>query len=104
MRAGIIEIGHADDGFRAQLHQNTSTENLAGGIFLQHPSFSESSEDLETNVWKPRVKEWLVLSCVSLVAILDAFDATMMVPIIPVSLDAFYFPSQQRSQHALFDF
>lgn len=96
MRSEFIEIGHADDGFRAQLHQNTSTENPAEGIFLQRPSFAESFEDLESNVWRPRVKEWLVLSCVSLVAMLDAFDATMMVPIIPVGLNAFLFPQSAK--------
>jgi hypothetical protein len=84
MRAESIEIGHADGGFRAQLHENTSTENLVDRIFLEDTPFSDSSTGLERIVWRPRVKEWLVLTCVSLVAMLDAFDTTMMVPIIPV--------------------
>ncbi|KAL4778600.1 major facilitator superfamily domain-containing protein [Aspergillus varians] len=85
MRTESIEIGYADDGFRAQLHQDTSTANLVvEDIYLENPPFSDSSADLESIGWRPRFKEWLLLSCVSLVAMLDAFDATMMVPIIPV--------------------
>ncbi|KAL4913301.1 major facilitator superfamily domain-containing protein [Aspergillus aurantiobrunneus] len=93
MRPESIEIGHADDRFRTQLHQNTSTENLVEGISLGNPPFSDSSADLGGIIgWRPRLKEWLVLSCVSLVAMLDAFDATMMAPIIPVLSAAFEQP------------
>ncbi|KAL5343025.1 major facilitator superfamily domain-containing protein [Aspergillus crustosus] len=84
MRVESIEIGHADGGFRAQLHENTSTENLVDRIYLDDAPFSEASTSLERIVWRHGVKEWLVLVCVSLVAMLDAFDAMMMVPIIPV--------------------
>ncbi|KAL4865496.1 hypothetical protein BDV12DRAFT_188173 [Aspergillus spectabilis] len=84
MRAESTEIGHADGGYRAQRHETTSTENLVDRIYLEDAPFSDSSTGLERTVWRPRVKEWLVLTCVSLVAMLDAFDATMMVPIIPV--------------------
>ncbi|RDW78838.1 uncharacterized protein DSM5745_05690 [Aspergillus mulundensis] len=84
MRAESIELGHADDGFRTQLHENPSTEDLVESIYLEQPPFSDTSADLESIIWRPRLREWLVLSCVSLVAMLDAFDATMMVPIIPV--------------------
>ncbi|RHZ63579.1 putative nitrate reductase [Aspergillus thermomutatus] len=33
--------------------------------------------------WRPRVKEWLVLICVSILTMLVAFDATMVIPFIP---------------------
>lgn len=84
MRPETIEIGHAEDGFRTNLHEDTSTQNLVDGIYLGSASISDSETDLESTIWRPRVKEWLVLSCVSLVAVLDAFDATMMIPILPV--------------------
>lgn len=35
--------------------------------------------------WRPRVKEWLVLICISILTMLVAFDATMVIPFIPVS-------------------
>ncbi|KAL4800897.1 major facilitator superfamily domain-containing protein [Aspergillus venezuelensis] len=84
MRADSIEIGHADDGFRPELHEDLNAEDLLESIYLAHPPCSASSTSIESAVWRPRVKEWLVLTCVSLVSILDAFDATMMAPIIPV--------------------
>ncbi|KAL4940045.1 hypothetical protein BDV06DRAFT_213815 [Aspergillus oleicola] len=84
MTTESIEIGHADGGFRSELHEDPNAEDLPESIYLAHPPFSASSSSIESAIWRPRVKEWLVLSCVSLVAILDAFDATMMVPIIPV--------------------
>jgi hypothetical protein len=39
-----------------------------------------------TRAWRPRVKEWLVLICVSILTMLVAFDATMVIPFIPVGL------------------
>jgi hypothetical protein len=33
---------------------------------------------------RPRVKEWLVLICISILTMLVAFDATMVIPFIPV--------------------
>ncbi|KAL4761346.1 major facilitator superfamily domain-containing protein [Aspergillus foveolatus] len=79
-----IDLGHADDGLRTQLHENISAEDLGESIYLERPPFSDSSADSESVVWRPRLGEWLVLICVSFVAMLDAFDATMLVPIIPV--------------------
>lgn len=34
--------------------------------------------------WKPGVKEWLVLICVSIVVMMDAFDATVIIPLVSV--------------------
>ncbi|KAL4980283.1 major facilitator superfamily domain-containing protein [Aspergillus desertorum] len=84
MRTESIDLGRADDGLRTQLHESASVEDLVESIYLEHPPFSDSSADLESIVWRPRLREWLVLSCVFFVAMLDAFDTTMMVPIIPV--------------------
>lgn len=86
MRAESIDLGHADDGLRTQLHESISAEDLGESIYLERPPFSDSSADSESVVWRPRLGEWLVLICVSFVAMLDAFDATMLVPIIPVCL------------------
>ncbi|GIC89429.1 MFS transporter [Aspergillus udagawae] len=33
--------------------------------------------------WRPRVKEWLVLICISILTMLVAFDGTMVIPFIP---------------------
>ncbi|KAL3476062.1 major facilitator superfamily domain-containing protein [Aspergillus californicus] len=92
MEPETIEIGHAEDGFRTHLYEDTSTQNLVDAIYLGSASISDSETDLESIVWRPRVKEWLVLSCVSLIAVLDAFDATMLIPIIPVLSTVFEQP------------
>ncbi|KAJ0420948.1 major facilitator superfamily domain-containing protein [Aspergillus carlsbadensis] len=84
MRVEAIEIGHAEDGFRAQLHESVSTQNLVDGTYLDDTPFSDSDSDSETLACGPGFKDWLVLSCVSLVAMMDAFHATMMTPIVPV--------------------
>lgn len=34
--------------------------------------------------WRPGVREWLVLICVSIVVMMDAFDATVVIPLVPV--------------------
>jgi hypothetical protein len=86
MRVEAIEIGHAEDGFRAQLHESVSTQNLVDGIYLDDTPFSDSESDSETLACGPGIKDWLVLSCVSLVAMMDAFHATMMTPVVPVCL------------------
>jgi hypothetical protein len=86
MRVEAIEIGHAEDGFRAQLHESVSTQNLVDGIYLDDTPFSDSDSDSETLAYGPGIKDWLVLSCISLVAMMDAFHATMMTPIVPVCL------------------
>ncbi|KAL2817676.1 major facilitator superfamily domain-containing protein [Aspergillus cavernicola] len=92
MRQESIEIGYAEDSFRAHLHENTSTQNLVDAIYLEDTSSYDSETDLESVVWRPKVKESLILTCVSLVAMLDAFDATMMIPIIPVLSTVFEKP------------
>ncbi|KAL2865731.1 major facilitator superfamily domain-containing protein [Aspergillus lucknowensis] len=92
MRVESIEIGHAEDGFRAHQHENTSTQHLVDGSFLDDNTFSDSETDLGSIVWRPGVREWLVLSCVSLVAMMDAFAATMVTPIIPVLSAVFQQP------------
>ncbi|KAL2840784.1 major facilitator superfamily domain-containing protein [Aspergillus pseudoustus] len=84
MRVESIEIGHAEYGFRAHLHESVSTQNLVDGIYLDDTPFSDSDSGSETFSWGHGVKEMLVLSCVSFVAMMDAFHATMMTPIVPV--------------------
>lgn len=40
--------------------------------------------------WKPGVKEWLVLICVSIVVMMDAFDATVIIPLVSVCKYIFF--------------
>lgn len=42
--------------------------------------------------WRPRAKEWLVLICVSIVALMDAYNATVIVPLVPVRKSFLFTP------------
>lgn len=35
--------------------------------------------------WRPSVREWLILICVSAMVMMDAYNATVIVPMVPVS-------------------
>lgn len=43
-----------------------------------------SAEDTQ---WQPGVRDWLVFVCVIVLATMDAFDATILIPQLPVSRD-----------------
>lgn len=43
--------------------------------------------------WKPNVREWLVLICVSAVVMMDAYNATVIVPMVPVCEPLFLCPN-----------
>ena len=43
--------------------------------------------------WRPSVKEWLVLICVSIAVLMDAYDATVIVPLVPVRPNFLFSPS-----------
>lgn len=34
--------------------------------------------------WQPGVRDWLVFICIIILAMMDAFDATVLVPMLPV--------------------
>lgn len=34
--------------------------------------------------WQPGVRDWLVFICIIILAMMDAFDATVLVPALPV--------------------
>lgn len=34
--------------------------------------------------WRPGVRDWLVFICIVILAMMDAFDATVLIPILPV--------------------
>lgn len=34
--------------------------------------------------WRPGVRDWLVFICIVIIAMMDAFDATVLIPMLPV--------------------
>jgi hypothetical protein len=35
--------------------------------------------------WRPGVRDWLVFICIAILAMMDAFDASVLIPTLPVS-------------------
>lgn len=44
---------------------------------------SELSSDEQQ--WRPGVRDWLVFICIVILAMMDAYDATVLIPVLPVS-------------------
>ena len=73
-----------DEGFRFRPSHPRDEEE--GGEEIDD---NENDHDNDTvrhgnGKWKPGVKEWLVLICVSIVVMMDAFDATVIIPLVSV--------------------
>lgn len=82
MGVEYIEFSHAKDGLESQLCNCASSQNLvevASAEHLRHNATANLAAE-----WKPGVKEWLVLTCVSLLLTMDAFNATVLLPMITV--------------------
>ncbi|GLA00838.1 hypothetical protein AnigIFM60653_010223 [Aspergillus niger] len=80
MGVEYIEFSHAKDGLESQLCNCASSQNLvevASAEHLRHNAAANLAAE-----WKPGVKEWLVLTCVSLLLTMDAFNATVLLPMI----------------------
>ncbi|PWY94107.1 MFS multidrug transporter [Aspergillus sclerotioniger CBS 115572] len=81
MGAEYIEFSHAKNGLESHPYNYRSSQNLvevADAERLRH----NAAADLRTTEWKPGVKEWLVLTCVSLLMTMDAFNATVVLPLV----------------------
>jgi len=56
-------------------------------ITLQPTNFIQSADShlAELPVWKPQMQENLIMLCLSIVSLVVALDATILVPALPVS-------------------
>lgn len=44
----------------------------------------ESEPSPDEQQWRPGVRDWLVFICIVILAMMDAFDATVLIPVLPV--------------------
>lgn len=44
----------------------------------------EGQTGSEEQQWRPHVRDWLVFICVVILAMMDAFDSTVMITVLPV--------------------
>ncbi|OJJ77161.1 hypothetical protein ASPBRDRAFT_112000 [Aspergillus brasiliensis CBS 101740] len=80
MGVEYIEFSHAKDGLESQICNYASSQNLVEGTGAEHLRHNAAANLIAE--WKPGVKEWLVLTCASLLMTMDAFNATVVLPLI----------------------
>lgn len=44
----------------------------------------ESDPSPDEQQWRPGVRDWLVFICIVILAMMDAFDAAVLIPVLPV--------------------
>ncbi|EAU31859.1 conserved hypothetical protein [Aspergillus terreus NIH2624] len=80
MGIASIDIDHADNESGPHVHGSISLQSLVpaahGGAYVETGDGD----------WTPGVREWLVTVCVSILVTMDAFNATVVIPLIPVCL------------------
>ncbi|GES64699.1 MFS multidrug transporter [Aspergillus terreus] len=77
MGIASIDIDHADNESGPHVHGSISLQSLVpaahGGAYVETGDGD----------WTPGVREWLVTVCVSILVTMDAFNATVVIPLIP---------------------
>ena len=65
----------------------SQTENVGLETTHQQPHIVTAvGEDEDYLKWKPAREELLILACLAIVSLVVALDATILVPVLPVSL------------------
>ncbi|PYH98029.1 MFS multidrug transporter [Aspergillus ellipticus CBS 707.79] len=82
MGTEFIDISHAEEGLKPHVYNFESTQHLVEITDAASQDY-DAAADLVTGEWKPGVREWLVLVCVSLLVAMDAFNATVVLPLVP---------------------
>lgn len=86
MGAESIYTDYTDDSSRYYYKPRRDFHSFDGDTlsFAETVDLSVTECNHEGMEWKPLVKDWLVLTCVSILTLMEAFDTTMVIPIIPV--------------------
>ena len=69
--------------------ENKSDPETAISLKDDNPKVREKQLDTPEDLfatWKPNQAEWLMIACFMIVSLVVALDATILVPILPVSL------------------
>lgn len=105
--AGFKLFGHSQGGAEAikdrnEKHDSFLTQQMTSGSFsenmvtsvssvvTQETPHSKDATDLESlekviEEWKPHKKEWFIMISMSVIALMVALDATILVTVLPVS-------------------
>lgn len=50
----------------------------------------ENVTPTDTQQWRPGVRDWLVFICIVILTMMDSFDATVLIPMLPVCFIAHF--------------
>lgn len=76
-----------DHESKTTLGPNASVQSVDD---VKHPAqestlqLFENEDPIDTQQWQPGVRDWLVFICIVILAMMDAFDATVLIPMLPV--------------------
>ncbi|KAJ5379112.1 Major facilitator superfamily domain general substrate transporter [Penicillium cosmopolitanum] len=71
---------------KTTLDPNASVQSVDD---VKHPAqestlqLFENEEPTDAQQWQPGVRDWLVFICIVILAMMDAFDATVLIPMLP---------------------
>lgn len=73
---------------KAELDTHTSVHSVddvtPNSALESAAQFLESQPSPDEQQWRPDVRDWLVFICIIILAMMDAFDATVLIPVLPV--------------------
>lgn len=79
----FANLPKADFGPRASVQSvdnGTPTSALGSTVHLFDRDLSPDEQQ-----WRPGVRDWLVFTCIVILAMMDAYDAAVLIPVLPVS-------------------
>jgi hypothetical protein len=85
---------------KTTLDPNASVQSVDD---VKHPAqestlqLFENEEPTDAQQWQPGVRDWLVFICIVILAMMDAFDATVLIPMLPVGSILLITTSRQYS-------
>lgn len=74
-----------------------SVDDVTPSSTLESPvQLFESEPASDERSWRPGVRDWLVFICIVILAMMDAFDATVLIPVLPVGCSSRQAMMRQR--------
>lgn len=70
---------------RASVHSVEDEETKTHPVLGSTIQLFESEQPSDDRRWQPGIRDRLVFICIIILAMMDAFDATVMIPVLPVS-------------------
>ncbi|KAB8235769.1 hypothetical protein ETB97_012609 [Aspergillus alliaceus] len=90
-----IDVYHTDNVPGPNTYPETSQQCLVtshASDFAEATQYTHREDTTRGPEWTPGVREWLVTICISILVMMDAFNMTVVIPLIPGFSDVFRQP------------